>query len=160
MSENRASIQSVSEGGEEAASKAVSGLEADRLLASDPAAAEARARTFLIEHPGHLSALLLLGAALRRQGDFAGARAVLEPLAQSAPALILAHYELGLALGELGEHAEAVRVLAIAIDLVPNFAQAWFALAEQFDLMQHSAPANPHLQEARHAIRGRPPARA
>src|SRR3954453_20611256 len=130
MTESAAAESSLKNGGH-AGPVAISAIEAERLLASDPAAAEARARQFLAEHPGNLGAQLLLGTALRRQGDFAAARAALESLTQLQPDLILAHYELAAALGGLGEHDGAIRVLKCAIDLTPNFAQAWYALAEQ-----------------------------
>ena len=152
MSEFRVPVESPLKGGVQGPSVAISAIETEKLLASDPMAAEVRARTFLTERPGNIGALLLLGAALRRQGNFAAAKAVLEPLTQSEPDLILAYYELGLALGGLGERDEAINVLTRAIDLVPNFAQAWFALAEQLDIAQRRRP-HPRLQAARDAIR-------
>src|SRR4051794_281157 len=122
MTEYRVPTESRSENEGNAASLALSAIETEKLLASDPAAAEIRARKILAERPGNLGALMLLGAALRRQGDFTAAEAVLEPLTKAQPELVLAHYELGLALGALGNYGEGIRVLARAIDLVPNFA--------------------------------------
>jgi tetratricopeptide (TPR) repeat protein len=148
MTGYRISAETSPKNGGHAASVALSAIETQRLLASDPAAAEARAREFLTEQPGNLGALLLLGTALCCQNDFTAAKTILEPLTQSQPDLILAHYELGLALGGLGAHDEAIRVLKRAIDLMPNFAQAWYALAEQVEALQ---PKRTDLRDVRDA---------
>src|SRR3954447_8999321 len=156
MTEYRASVEHLAKNGGQGDSVAIGAVETERLLASDPAAAEARARKYLTEHPDNVGARLLLGAALRRQGHFTAARAVLKPLTQSQPDLILAHFELGLALGGLGEHHEALGVLTWAIDLMPNFAPAWYALAEQRELSRRSADnhlADPRLSRAHAALR-------
>ena len=67
------------------APSAVSSAEVGRLLASDPVAAEARAREILKAQLQNADALLVLGAALRRQGRAAEAKAVLEPIARAQP---------------------------------------------------------------------------
>src|SRR2546423_5984238 len=149
---------SKTEGRGAAASIAMSAGEAETLLASNPSAAEAWGRGFLTDHPGNSGALLLLGAALRRQGKFTGAREVLEPLAQSQPDLIAAQLELGLALGELGERREAIRALTRAVDLMPNFPDAWYALSEQLEVSTPTArnrDAGAHIARALRAARGR-----
>lgn len=153
MVEHRASVQGSSVTGGQGASVAISATETERLLASDPVAAEARAREFLAQRPHNGGALLLLGAALRRQGDFAAAKEVLENLTRRQPALVPAHFEFGCALVALGERHEAMASFARAIDLMPNFPQAWYALAEQLEVspLEHTGS---RLQEAREAARG------
>ena len=93
--------------------------QAANLLSLDPALARAQADEILRAAPGHPIALMLLGAALRRQGDFAAARAVLEPLARSQPRAPQVHVELGLLLAAAGETEAAMAVLSRAITLKP-----------------------------------------
>jgi tetratricopeptide (TPR) repeat protein len=158
MTEYRASSENASKSENQNESIAISAIETEKLLASDPAAAEARARKFLMEHPGNSGALLLLGAALRRRRKLTAAKDVLESLTRSQPSLVLAYFELGLTLGELGEHREAIRILACAIDLMPNFPDAWYALAEQLDVLSSTArsrEAGARIAEALGAARSR-----
>jgi tetratricopeptide (TPR) repeat protein len=145
--------EDVPKSGNNSASVAISAVETERLLASDPVAAEARAQEFLAGRPNNSGALLLLGAALRRQQNLSAARKVLESLTRAHPSMVLAHFELGLALGGSGEHREAIRALASAIDLMPNFAQAWYALAEELDALDGPMPPRSRLQDARDAAR-------
>ena len=56
-----------------------------KLLGVKPALAEEQAREILKSIPGHPMATLLLASARRAQGDDAGARAILEPLARAHP---------------------------------------------------------------------------
>lgn len=78
-----------------------------RLLATNPAAAECQAREILKVLPQDARAIFIVGAARRRAGDAAGARAVLEPLAKAIPNSAFAQHELGPALAGLGESAAA-----------------------------------------------------
>jgi len=136
---------------------AISAMETQRLLSLDPAGAEARARKFLAEQPSNGGALLLLGAAMRRQGLFVAAAGVLDGLIKSQPGLVLAHFELALALASVGNREEAVKRLKHTIDLAPTFAAAWFALAEQLDALRRVHHAASPLGGAREAIHeGRP----
>ena len=130
----------------------ISAVEMEGLLASDPAAATARARNFLAEQPGNAGALLLLGAALRRQGDCSAAAEVLTGLVNAQPGLVLAHFEFAMALAGLGDHGQAIERLRRALDLAPNFAGGWFALAEQLDIVRHGSRGISPLQPARDAI--------
>lgn len=122
------------------AAVAISAREADRLLASDPGAAEAWAHNFLIEHPANQGALLLLAVALRAQRKFAEAKDVLTPLTQAHPELVRAHFELGLVFAELGQHRESIIALSSAVDLMPNFPDAWYALIDQVRLLEREQP--------------------
>ena len=66
--------------------------QASALLASDAAAAERQARGLLVQAPADPRALLILGSALRRQGRFAAARSILDPLAGAHPQAALTQY--------------------------------------------------------------------
>jgi predicted Zn-dependent protease len=103
---------------------------AERLLASDPRLAAEQAREILAVVPGHPAALLLLGAARRSLGEAAAALEVLGPLADQHPKWAIVHYELGLALGMLHRGDEAVAALRRAVELAPDLADGWRALAD------------------------------
>ena len=102
--------------------------EAARLLDSDPGLAKRRAEDVLKSAPRDVRALLVLGAAQRRLGQAAAARAVLEPLARAQPRAAHVHLELGLALAGLGEADLAMAALRQAVALQPAFLDAWRAL--------------------------------
>ena len=70
-----------------------------------------------------------LGAALRRQGDTAGARAALERALHQAPDLAAAHMQLAILYEEQGALGPAVGHLARVITLEPRHPQAWQGLA-------------------------------
>ncbi len=53
----------------------------------------------------------MLAAALRLQGDFSAARDLAQKVARAHPNWAGAQFELGMALGRLGRHAEALDVL-------------------------------------------------
>ena len=103
---------------------------ASALLATDPAQAERRARDLLGAAPKDPRALLILGSALRRRGDFAGARALLEPLGRAYPSAALTQYELGLAAIGLNDLTSGIEALRRAVGLKPDLAEAWKALGE------------------------------
>ncbi|MBS0469847.1 MAG: sulfotransferase [Proteobacteria bacterium] len=103
-----------------------------RLIAADPAKAEAQARAILEAVPGQPQARLYLGIARRRLGDAADARAVLEPLAAEQPKAPAVWFELGLACAALSDTTAAIAALKTATRLRPEFADAWAALAEQY----------------------------
>lgn len=70
-----------------------------------------------------------LGAALRRQGDTAGARAALERALHRSPDLAAAHMQLAILYEEQGALGPAVGHLARVITLEPRHPQAWQGLA-------------------------------
>jgi tetratricopeptide (TPR) repeat protein len=103
---------------------------AARLLAADPALAEEQAREILNVVSGNPDALILLGAALRRQGKAIAAHDVLEPVAALHANSPAAHFELGLVLSDLGENDLAIRSLSRAVKLNRKHPQAWRALGD------------------------------
>jgi tetratricopeptide (TPR) repeat protein len=103
---------------------------AERLLASDPRLAAEQAREILAVVPGHPAALLLLGTAWRNAGEAAAALEVLGPLAAAHSGWAIVHYELGLVLGMLQRGDEAVAALQRAVELAPDLADGWRALAD------------------------------
>ncbi|QUD87394.1 tetratricopeptide repeat-containing sulfotransferase family protein [Phenylobacterium montanum] len=112
-----------------------------RLLAARPDLAEVQAREILaqVRHP---EAELLLGVALRLQGDLAGARAVLVPLAAVQPRATEVHYEAGVVLGALGETRPAVAALTRATELNPKAPHAWRALGDQLTVLGETTAAD------------------
>jgi tetratricopeptide (TPR) repeat protein len=138
----------VSQAGNAAPPRAASPAEISRLLASDPAAAEARARETLTAQPQNADALLVLAAALRRQGRAAEARAILEPIVASQPDSAFAQLELGLSLGLLNERPAALDALARAVDLAPTYMNAWCALGDELARMESDASGAPSRDEA------------
>jgi tetratricopeptide (TPR) repeat protein len=108
---------------------------AARLLADRPAMAEAQAREILKVMPGQADAMLLLAAALRGQGDAAGARAVIEPLAAARPQWAPAQLELGLAQAAMGESRPAIATLRQAVRIDPELSHGWRELADLLSLV-------------------------
>jgi tetratricopeptide (TPR) repeat protein len=102
-----------------------------KLLPADPAAAEARARAILVSEPDQNEATLLLAAALRRQGDAAGAVELLEPLTLAKATRADIYQELGLAYASLGRDDEAIAQLEAAVVRNPQLSAAWRALGDQ-----------------------------
>ncbi|HYE46969.1 MAG TPA: sulfotransferase [Caulobacter sp.] len=105
-----------------------------RLLGQDPALAEAQAREILGAMPGRPEAVLLLAAALRRQGRPEPALEALEPVIRAHPAWPPVHLEAGLALAELGVGRAAIAALSRAVALDARLAAGWDALCEQLTL--------------------------
>lgn len=117
-----------------------------KLLPTDPAQAEARARAILNDAPGHSEATLLLAAAIRRQGDAAGAAALLEPLAAAGATRADIYQELGLACASLGRTDEAIAHLETAVARNPKLPSAWRALGDQ-----HAAAGRTEAADAAYA---------
>jgi predicted Zn-dependent protease len=104
---------------------------AARLLPTSPSLAEAQSREILKVAPGQPQAMLLLAAALRRQGSAAAARDLIRPLVAARPDWVEAQVELGMALGAAGQPREAAAALSRAVKVAPDHAQAWRALADE-----------------------------
>jgi predicted Zn-dependent protease len=125
-----------------------------RLLETKPDLAQQQAEAILEAAPGHPPALRLLGVAKRFQGDAAGARTVLEALAKANPRWAAAHYELGLALAALNEDKAAIDAFGRAVQLKPDFSEAWRALGDQLTLSDDGAAADRayarHIQASVH----------
>ncbi|HEY2481738.1 MAG TPA: sulfotransferase [Caulobacteraceae bacterium] len=120
---------------------------AARLLEPEPALAERQAREILNAAPSDPRALMILGASLRRRGDAAGARAVLEPLADAQPRSPHTHLELGLALAALGEGRAALAPLRHAVALKRDLPQAWRAIGDQLFIEGDAAGADAAYSE-------------
>lgn len=101
-----------------------------RLLESNPQLALEQAGEILRAVPGQPLAMLLLGVAQRKCGDFAAALQTLQPLARSQPKWAQAQYELGLALGCGGEGDGAIAALRRAVELKVDLPDAWRALGD------------------------------
>src|SRR5690606_25570940 len=89
-----------------------------------------RAVELLESAPGHPMALLFRGIARRLMNDPATAIAVLDPLCRSVKEAPLPHLQLGLALRETGDVSSAERSIRRAVDVKPDFSDAWLALAD------------------------------
>src|SRR4051794_40842718 len=87
-------------------------LEAKQALKSAPATSERLAREILAQKPESLEAQFMLGVALRRQGDARSARDIMLPLVEFQPRARTLRFELGQALGAIGEHRAAIAVLS------------------------------------------------
>ncbi|MHB8528947.1 MAG: tetratricopeptide repeat-containing sulfotransferase family protein [Caulobacteraceae bacterium] len=101
-----------------------------RLLAFDPARAEAVAREVLVSAPGDCDALIVLATALRLQGAFEAARAVLEPLAATRTNSWIVQFELAQVLFALGRTRAASGPLSRAVALNPALTAAWRLLGD------------------------------
>lgn len=113
-----------------------------RLLSVDPARAALQAREILRAVPQHPKALLLLASALRLEGDLAGARDILMPLAEAQPNVVAIQLELGLVLGRLGQNAAAIGALTRATQLAPDHPAAWRELGDQWTQAGDAAAAD------------------
>jgi len=99
-------------------------------LLPQPDLAERQAREILRAVPGHPQALLLLGAALRRQGKLTAARDTLAPLAGSQARAPSVHAEWALTQAALGEVPAAIASLRHAIGLNPGLPGVWRHLGD------------------------------
>ncbi|MDB5469541.1 MAG: hypothetical protein JWR84_1101 [Caulobacter sp.] len=112
-----------------------------RLLGQDPALAEAQAREILVAMPGHPEALLLLAAALRRQGRAEPGVELLEPVIRAHPNWPPVHLEAGLAFADLGIGRAAIAALSRAVTLDGRLSAGWDALTDQLLLVGDEAGA-------------------
>ncbi len=102
-----------------------------KLMAAEPALAEAQAREILKIVPTNGQAMLLLGTALRAQGKLQAAIGVLKPLATNLPNSAATQFEYGVVLCDSGDIAMAIDVLTRVVALDPKHASAWRALGDQ-----------------------------
>ncbi len=98
------------------------------LLAQDPSAAEREARATLKALPGDPGATLILGSALRRQGDAVAALAVIGPLARAFPRAATTQFELGMSLADMGRPGPAIAALRASTSMNRENPDAWRAL--------------------------------
>jgi tetratricopeptide (TPR) repeat protein len=127
---------------------------ASRLLESQPALAAEQAREILRVVPKQPNALLILGTALRRQGDIDGALGHLDLLCAGQPTWGPAQLEFGLALGRAGRGDESLAALRRATALDPGLPRAWRALADALRASGDDAGAErataQHIRAATH----------
>lgn len=102
----------------------------ERLLATDPKAADREAGRLLDDVPGHPMALLFRGIARRLTGDIQSAIAILGPLSESNPDAPFPYLQLGLAERQAGNADAALASMRQAVSINPEFADAWLALAD------------------------------
>jgi len=139
-------------------------MKAAALLESDPRAAAQEADLILRMHPGHAAAGLLLAAARRALGDPTAA-AGFATLAAARPDSGPLQLELGRALLAQGDAAAARAALERAVELQPDLAEAWHALAglhaasgatlecdRAYERYQRLAHPERHLSEAAAAL--------
>jgi predicted Zn-dependent protease len=112
------------------------------LLGRDPLLAIEQAREILKALPDQPDAMLFLGVGLRAAGDATAAHTALAALAARQPQWSTAHFELGLTLGALGRGEHAVLSLRRAVELNPDLADAWRALADHLAAMGDIAGAD------------------
>lgn len=112
-----------------------------RLLGQEPSLAEAQAREILLAMPGHPEAILLLAAALRRQGRAGEGLELLEPVIRAHPGWPMVHLEAGMAFADLQIGRAAVAALSRAVTLDGRLSVAWDALTDQLLLAGDEAGA-------------------
>jgi len=115
---------------------------ARQLLAVSPRQAIEQAREILKIVPDQPQASLILGAALRREGDLPAALRELEALTQRQPKAAQAWLELGLVRAALGRTKNAIAALTESLKLNPDRADAWQVLSEQYGLAGNEAAQN------------------
>ncbi len=126
------------------------------LLASDPARAEALAHEVLNTTPANPDALVVLGAALRAQGELEQARAVLEPLAGSQTASWIVQFELARVFLAQGLSRAAGGPLSLAVALNPGLAAGWRMLGDIALFSGHVSAAQAAYDRSLRAMIGDP----
>lgn len=101
----------------------------ERLLATDPKAADREAGSLLDDVPGHPMALLFRGIARRLAGDFESAIQILRPLSASNPDAPYPYLQLGLAERQAGDAEAALTSMRKAVSINAELADAWLAVA-------------------------------
>jgi predicted Zn-dependent protease len=123
-----------------------------RLLATDPALAEAQANEILRTLPDEPVALRLLAASRSLRGDVDGALSILQALAAAHPRWARVHLDLGLALGQARRGAEALAALQRAVALDPRLPGAWRAIGDHLSAVGDTAGADAaYAQHLRHS---------
>jgi predicted Zn-dependent protease len=126
--------ESTDNGSETVGSLATALAQAGRMISARPDLAEIQAREILKVIPREPNAMLLLGRALRLQGNAEEARHELKTLVAAQPAMAPAHFELGLACARLGKSRAAIVALSKAVTLDPKLPAVWRALGDELTL--------------------------
>jgi len=101
---------------------------AQELESTDLAKAEQAYRNALAARPGHVDALVNLGALLCEAGRCAEAVALFDAAVASGSANALLHFNRAVALEDLGERTRAMQAYEAALDLDPTLADAHYNL--------------------------------
>ena len=104
---------------------------AGQLLGSNPVLALEQTREILKAAPNHPVATLMLGRAQRLTGELEEAVRTLKGLTDAQHRWAAAHAELGVALGETGDHAAGIAALRRAVELKPDLPDAWRIIGDQ-----------------------------
>ena len=124
---------------------------AERLLASDPELAAEQASEILVAVPGQPLAVLLLGMAHRLAGRTQRSLEVLATLVTSQQQWAPAHFEYGQSLATAGKGEEAILALRRAVELKPDFAEAWRVLAAHLEAIgDHSGAGAAFARHLQH----------
>jgi predicted Zn-dependent protease len=115
---------------------------AARLLETNAASCGAQATEILQTVPNHPVALWLLGAAQRRCGRTAQALDILAPLAASQPGAAQVQFEYGCVLADAGQPEAAIRAWRRAVQVKPDYTDAWRALANELRMGGDTAGAD------------------
>jgi len=105
-----------------------------RLLQSRPELALEQAAEILKAAPNHPLATLLLGIAQRATGDLDAALNTLTALTDAQHKWALAFYELGLTVGERGDHKAAAVAFRRSVALKPDVPDAWRSLGDELTM--------------------------
>jgi len=136
------------------------------LLGTNPALADQQAAELLRECPDQPVAMLYQAIARRLLQDPVSAISILTPLSIRHPRAPMVHLQLGLALREDNQPDAAVKSLNKSVEVRPDFADAWLALADLLTSMADKPAANgayiryvqyaegePRIREAATALR-------
>jgi tetratricopeptide (TPR) repeat protein len=92
---------------------------------------EERTREILKEEPAQPELLMLLAGSQRAAGGAGGARAILEDVARTHPAIASVQFELGALLSALKEPEAAANVFSRAAALAPGYPEVWRRLGDE-----------------------------
>jgi len=124
---------------------------AARLLDANPREAERLARQAWSGGVMDPRVALILGSARRRLGDYAGARALLEPLAAAFPRAVNTQFELGATFTGLGDLQRAKAAFRTVLGLKPDHTEAWRKLGRILFQEGDAAGADRAFAEAERA---------
>jgi len=94
--------------------------------------AREQAEEILRYYPDEVNSLFVVAAAVRAEGDMAGALQRLEKLVQRVPDFALAQQELGFAYAETGQVMAAIEALQRAVAIEPKLPASWKLMGELF----------------------------
>lgn len=127
---------------------------AERIEAEDPAAAEQAYRAVLARAPGHAAAAINLSALLCGSGRAAEAAALCRDLLQARKAQApLLHFNLAIALEDLGQPEAALEQYALCLRLDPTQADAHYNAARLHEQLGRRQEALRHYSAYRRLLK-------